>query len=69
MAFQHQKVEGDPEDILRSVQDNSNGYILPGWEPERLAQLKELFAAYKDVDAQKLTENLKYFLDAIIPFF
>ncbi|NUG67127.1 mannonate dehydratase [Lactobacillus mellis] len=67
LAFQHQKVEGDPEDILRSVQDNSNGYILPGWEPERLAQLKELFAAYKDVDAQKLTENLKYFLDAIIP--
>ncbi|MCI1634105.1 MAG: mannonate dehydratase [Liquorilactobacillus nagelii] len=67
MAFQHEKVEGDPEDILKSIQDNSNGYVLPGWEPERLAEVKRLFAAYSEVDTKKLTENLKYFLDEIIP--
>lgn len=67
MAFEHKYVEGDPEEIAKSVQKNSNGYILPGWEPERLAEVKHLFELYKDVDADKLAENLKYFLDAIIP--
>ncbi len=67
MAFQHKYVEGSPEDIIKSVEKNSNGYVLPGWEPERLAEVKRLFEAYKDVDEAKLRENLKYFLDAIIP--
>lgn len=67
MSFEHKKVEGDPEQIIKSVQDESNGYSLPGWEPERLAEVKRLFNEYADVDADKLRENLKYFLDAIIP--
>ena len=67
LAFEHKMVEGSPEDIIKSVEDNSNGYVLPGWEPERLAEVKRLFKLYKDVDAEKLTTNLKYFLDEIIP--
>ena len=67
LAFEHKMVEGSPEDIIKSVEDNSNGYVLPGWEPERLAEVKRLFKLYKDVDAEKLTANLKYFLDEIIP--
>lgn len=67
MSFEHKKVEGDPEQIIKSVQDESNGYSLPGWEPERLAEVKRLFNEYADLDADKLRENLKYFLDAIIP--
>lgn len=67
LAFQHKKVEGTPEEIIKSVEDNSNGYVLPGWEPERLAEVKQLFKKYEDVDENKLRENLKYFLDAIIP--
>jgi len=67
LAFEHRFVEGDPEDIIKSVQKDANGYVLPGWEPERLAEVKRLFKAYQDVDAKKLTENFKYFLDAIIP--
>ena len=31
---------------------------MPGWEPERLAHVKELFEAYKDVDSEKLFEIL-----------
>ena len=46
---------------------NSNGYVMPGWEPERLSKIKELFEAYADVDADKLFNNLVYFLKAIIP--
>ena len=67
MAFQHKYVEGPPEDIIKSVQKNTHGYVLPGWEPERLGEVKKLFSAYKNVDAKKLRENMKYFLDAIIP--
>ena len=40
---------------------------MPGWEPERLEKLKALFDAYKDVDAEKLFNNLVYFLEAIGP--
>ena len=35
---------------------------MPGWEPERMAKIKDLFAMYKDIDDEKLFENLKYFL-------
>lgn len=41
---------------------NANGYALPGWEPERLAQVQTLFDSYKAVDDDKLRENLVYFL-------
>ncbi|MCD2256037.1 mannonate dehydratase [Agrilactobacillus fermenti] len=67
LAFQHKLVEGDPEDIIKSVQDNSRGFVLPGWEPERLAEVRRLFKAYEDVDAEKLAENMSYFLNAIMP--
>ncbi|SPC37975.1 mannonate dehydratase [Latilactobacillus fuchuensis] len=67
LAFEHQYVEGDPEEIIKSVEKNSNGYVLPGWEPERLSTVKNLFAAYQNVDEQKLADNLNYFLNAILP--
>lgn len=67
LAFEHQFVEGTPNEIIETVQNSSNGYVLPGWEPERLAEVKQLFTAYQDVDAQKLTDNFKYFLEAIMP--
>ncbi|MFC6295182.1 mannonate dehydratase [Lactiplantibacillus daoliensis] len=67
LAFEHQFVEGTPDEIIETVQNSSNGYVLPGWEPERLAEVKQLFTAYQNVDAQKLTDNFKYFLEAIMP--
>lgn len=67
MAFQHKIVEGSPDDIIKSVQKNSNGFVLPGWEPERLAEVKKLFKAYENVDENKLAENMEYFLKAIMP--
>lgn len=67
LAFQHKIVEGSPDDIIKSVQKNSNGFILPGWEPERLAEVKKLFKAYENVDENKLAENMEYFLKAIMP--
>ena len=40
---------------------------FPGWEPERMAKLDELFKAYAPVTKEKLWDNLKYFLEAIMP--
>ena len=40
---------------------------FPGWEPERMAKLDELFKAYAPVTKEKLWENFKYFLEAIMP--
>lgn len=57
----------NPDDMLSSMDAKSNGFVLPGWEPERMARIKELFAMYKDVDDEKLFSNLKYFLEAIMP--
>ena len=55
----------DPEHMKESIERMSNGFVMPGWEPERLEKLKALFEAYKDVDAEKLFNNLVYFLEAI----
>ncbi|MCH4164294.1 MAG: mannonate dehydratase [Lentilactobacillus diolivorans] len=67
MMYDESKLPKDPEELLNEMNSGSRGFTLPGWEPERLAALKELFAAYKDVSADKLRENFKYFLDAIMP--
>ena len=56
-----------PEEMFNSIAGDMNGTVMPGWEPERMARVKELFAAYKDVDDEKLFANLKYFLECIMP--
>ena len=67
MAFEKKDIDKSLEEVVKEVLDNSNGFALPGWEPERLAKVQELFAQYKDVDDKTLRENLVYFLKAVIP--
>ena len=57
----------DPEKMFESISSDTNGAVMPGWEPERMAKVKELFEMYKDIDDEKLFENLKYFLEKIMP--
>jgi mannonate dehydratase len=57
----------DRNHIAQSMLEMSDGYSLPGWEPERLEKLLVLFKEYEIIDEVKLLSNLKYFLDAIIP--
>ena len=57
----------DPEKMFESISSDTNGTVMPGWEPERMAKVKELFELYKDVDDEKLFDNLKYFLEKIMP--
>ena len=68
MAYTQDAVDKiNPDDMFNSLKGDCNGFVLPGWEPERMAQVKELFELYKDVDANKLFDNLVYFLKAIMP--
>ena len=68
LAYDQKKIDAiNPDTMLAEMDANSNGYILPGWEPERMARLKELFEMYKDVTDEKLFENLVYFLNRIKP--
>ncbi len=57
MAFEKKDIDKRLEDVVKEVLENSNGFALPGWEPERLAEVQTLFAKYSAVDDQKLREN------------
>ena len=56
-----------PEEMFASISGDMNGTVMPGWEPDRLEHVKELFELYKDVDSEKLFANLEYFLNRIMP--
>lgn len=68
LAYTQEAVDAiDPADMFNSIRGSMNGTVMPGWEPERMAHIKELFEMYKDIDEEKLFENLVYFLKAIMP--
>ena len=68
LSYDGKQVEGkSPEDMFKEIDDNSNGYAMPGWETERMGEIKELFEKYKGVTADDLWSNLEYFLNAIMP--
>lgn len=56
-----------PVEIVKRTAENSNGFSLPGWEPERLADLERVMELYRSVDEDALLKNYQYFLEAIIP--
>lgn len=57
----------NPEEMFEQIDSNSQGFVMPGWEPERLDKVEELFDMYGDVDDEKLFNNLIYFLEKIMP--
>ncbi|MBR5360155.1 MAG: mannonate dehydratase [Lachnospiraceae bacterium] len=68
MAYNQKAVDDMvPEKMFDSISGDMNGSVMPGWEPERLAHVKELFEQYKDVTEEDLFDNLKYFLERIMP--
>ena len=68
LSYDGVQIEGkSPEDMFKEIDDNSNGYAMPGWETERMPEIKELFEKYKNVTAEDLWNTLKYFLEEIMP--
>lgn len=67
LFYEKNKVDNmDPLDLVDSIASNSD-FTMPGWEPERLGSLKSLFEAYREVSMEDLWDNLRYFLEQIIP--
>ncbi len=57
------------DDRALAAIDLSRGTVeLPGWATAyRPAELQALLAAYRDVDAERLWDNLAYFLERVVP--
>ena len=69
LFYQKDMIQDDPKEMADYVMGFTEKYHMtfPGWEPERMAKLDELFEKYKDVTKEKLWANFKYFLEAIMP--
>lgn len=68
LSYDGAQIEGkSPEDMFREIDENSNGYAMPGWETERMGEIKDLFQKYKGVTDEDLWRNLQHFLEEIIP--
>lgn len=67
LYYEKRMIQNDPKEMADYILGNLHGLTFPGWEPERMARLDELFAAYRPVTKEKLWENLKYFLEALMP--
>jgi len=67
LFYEKAKVDGlDPKELIRTVSEASD-LTLPGWEPEKLDKITDLFEAYKQVDEEQLWANLEIFLKEILP--
>ncbi|MFP5417315.1 MAG: mannonate dehydratase, partial [Actinomycetes bacterium] len=66
MAYDQGIVEGSFEDVVVRVQGGADGFLLPGWELDRLTDIQSLFDAYAGVGEEQLRANFSYFVNAII---
>lgn len=67
LFFESSKISNiDPKELIKKLSENVE-VTMPGWEPERLNKIEELFDAYKGFSEENLWNNLKYFLERIIP--
>ena len=68
MFFSHEFIMNTtPEALAARYAEQCGGIDLPGWEPERLAHVKETISRYESISQEQYWANAKYFLDAIIP--
>ncbi|SHO59056.1 Mannonate dehydratase [Vibrio quintilis] len=67
LFFEKSQIEDiDPITLIDKISKDVD-VTMPGWEPERLARLKETFRQYEGFTAEDLWQNLQYFLEQIIP--
>ena len=68
MAYDQEIIDATAGSAMFSRMDGeSGGFALPGWEPERLKRIEELFDVYRTMDEGTLINNFRYFLEAILP--
>ena len=58
LYFDEAELQGmTPLEIVRRTAEDSQGFTLPGWEPERLALLETTLKQYEAIDAEQLRAN------------
>ncbi len=68
MAYDHDEIlKRNPLIIAEKMFEKAKGYTLPGWEPERLKAMSADIEFYQSMTMEQYWENMKYFLDAVIP--
>lgn len=68
LSYRHAQVsQMNPARIAESMAKKSQGYSLPGWEPERLHAMAADIEFYKSMSRDQYWRNMKYFLDAVVP--
>ncbi|HHW03213.1 MAG TPA: mannonate dehydratase [Thermoanaerobacterales bacterium] len=69
MAYNHEHIlKIDPKHLADKFDEQSNGFELPGWEPDRLKEMSATIEKYKDMTEERYWDNIKYFLDSVIPY-
>jgi len=69
MSYRDEEVvKMNPRSISESMGGKSRGYSLPGWEKERIEQMAQDIEFYQDFSEAEYWKNLKYFLDAVVPY-
>lgn len=67
LFFEKSRIENiDPLELIDTLSHNVD-VTMPGWEPERLAKLKQTFKQYENFTEEDLWSNLRYFLEQVIP--
>jgi mannonate dehydratase len=68
LSYRHDKLARmSPQSMANSMMDKSEGFSLPGWEPERFGQMAADIVYYQNVTADEYRENMRYFLSAVVP--
>lgn len=67
LFFENEDIKDlDPMELVKTISYNST-FTMPGWEPERMQYLTDLFEQYKEITEEDLWTNLQYFLERTIP--
>ena len=69
LFYEKNMIQDDYNKMAKYILDFTERYNMsfPGWEPERMAKLDELFKAYEGIGHEELWANLKYFLEKLMP--
>ncbi len=57
-----------PEELAARYKEQCGGIAMPGWEPERMAGVRDTLRRYEGMTPERYRQNAKYFLDAVIPW-
>ncbi len=67
LFYEKSEITHNAKEMVDRILKGAGGLTMPGWEPERLGRLDELFKQYEGVTEEKLLENFKYFMERILP--